>query len=71
MAGVDVKYSEILGPAFYQIGLSEADAQIVDVHFTASPHHFWILRARLTPEQRRFHVTRHCAHLHVLMMIVF
>ncbi len=67
-----MRYSQVLGPAFYQIHLSREDRDLVDVHFTAAAHHYWRYREACgNGDAERLHLSRHRAHLRALMAIVF
>jgi hypothetical protein len=65
-----LRYSQILGSAFYHIGLSQADCDKVDTHFTAAAHH----RFRMFESKgaaRTFHMLRYQAHLKAMMLAVY
>jgi len=67
-----LKYSEILGDAFYRIRLSSADADLVDQYFKGAAHHFWRYReAAADSEAEQFHLRLHRAHLVQLMKVVY
>lgn len=67
-----LKFSEILGDAFYRIRLSSADADLVDQHFQGSAHHFWRYReADVGSEFEQHHLRLHRAHLVQLMKIIY
>lgn len=67
----EMRYSEILGDAFYKISLAEPVRDMIDVHYTASAHHFWRLQEQASSETRRFHLLRHRAHLRAMMSLVY
>jgi hypothetical protein len=66
-----MKYSKVIGTEFYNIILSPGVEDMVDVHFTASAHHFLILKNVNKTDDRIFHVARHRAHLKELMNLVY
>lgn len=67
-----LKFSEILGDAFYRIRLSSADADLVDQYFQGAAHHFWRYReADVNCDAEQFHLRLHRAHLVQLMKIVY
>ncbi len=66
-----MRYSEILGSAFYKISFTESIGDMIDVHYTASAHHFWRLQDQASSKTRKFHIIRHRAHLRAMMSLVF
>ena len=66
-----LRYSEIVGPYFYHIELSQDDKDMVDTFFTGSSHHLRRLSEASTEADRYFHLSRHRAHLRKMMMVVF
>lgn len=67
-----MRYSEIVGRAFYNIGLADADIDLVDLHFTASSHHYHrMLEAKNDLMPYLFHRERHRAHLRAMMLIIY
>ena len=66
-----LRYSQIVGPGFYKIGLSEADRDLVNLHFTASAHHFVRMNETVSMCARLFHLRLHRAHLRHMMLVVY
>jgi hypothetical protein len=66
-----LRYSDILGPYFYHIGLTDDDKDMVDTYFTGAAHHLARLKEAVTKEHRYFHLRKHRAHLRNMMMIVY
>ena len=66
-----LRYSQIVGSEFYNIGLPEDAKDMVDVHFTAAAHHFHRMQeAEDYPPSFTFHRDRHRAHLKAMLAIV-
>lgn len=66
-----MRYSEIVGAKFYNIGLSPEQAEMVDVFFSSAAHHFLILPFCRNGVHHSFHLRRHRAHLNAMMTLVF
>lgn len=66
-----MRYSQIVGPVFYGIGMSPEHCDVVDVHFTAAAHHYWMLPRSESTEARQYHLARHRGHLRAMMRIIF
>ena len=66
-----MRYSTILGAAFYRIGLSSFDADLIDAHFAASAHHFLLLSSCKSAQTHDYHLSRHRAHLQALKEIIY
>lgn len=66
-----MRYSDILGEHFYKIGLNSEDADLIDLHYTASAHHLKRFREATTQKTRYYHLTLHRAHQRKFMLIVY
>lgn len=66
-----IRYSQILGELFYNIGLSDDHSDLCDAFFSASSHHYLLLRYCQSKFHREFHLSRHRAHLRALKEIVY
>lgn len=66
-----LRYSDILGPYFYKIVLSDDDKDLVDTHFTGSAHHLKRFHEATLSEDKTFHLQRHRLHLRLMMLIVY
>jgi len=66
-----MRYSTIIGEAFYKIKLPDGVKDVVDIHFTASAHHLRVLPLAKTKSDRAFHLKRHRGHLLALMDYVY
>jgi hypothetical protein len=66
-----LRYSDIVGPYFYNIGLTDDDKDMVDTHFTGAAHHIKRFKESSTKEAKFFHLSRHRIHLRLMMGIIF
>jgi hypothetical protein len=66
-----LRYSDIVGPYFYHIVLSQDDRDMVDTHFTGSAHHLKRFHEAISNEHKTFHLLRHRLHLRLMMQIIF
>ena len=65
-----LRYSDIVGPYFYNIGLSDDDQDMVSTFFTGAAHHLRRFHESATEEDRYFHLSRHRTHLRKMMLII-
>ena len=65
-----LRYSDILGSYFYNIGLSQDDKDMVDTFFTGASHHLKRFQEATTGEDKYFHLSRHRAHLRKMMQLI-
>ena len=66
-----LRYSDIVGAFFYQIGLSEIENDLLDTHFTGAAHHLVRFHEAHDEKDKTFHLVRHRSHLRLMMLIVF
>lgn len=68
-----MNYSDIVGEAYYHIGLTKRQKQLVDVHFYAAAHHRWRMYAAEAGRNSSdlfFHRERYLKHLERLLETV-
>lgn len=65
-----LRYSDIIGPYFYNINLSDDDKDMVDTYFTGASHHLKRFHEATTKEDKYFHLSRHRLHLRLMMIII-
>lgn len=66
-----LKYSQIIGNWFYNIGLSDIDREMVDVYFFCSSHHFHRWKEATKGSYKKFHLTRHRLALKELVSLIY
>ncbi len=66
-----IRYSQIVGELFYNIGLSSEHREICDIFFSASAHHYLLLDLCESEYDQEFHLLRHRAHLRAMKQIIF
>lgn len=66
-----LRYSDIVGPYFYNIILKEEEKDMVDTYFTAAAHHLKRFKEAATKSDRNFHLHRHRIHLRLLMTMIY
>jgi hypothetical protein len=69
-----MKYSDVVGDAFYRIGLSAKDAFLVNSYFSGACHHYfrWMETDRAGDlRAAAFHHARLMAHMRHLFSVVF
>jgi hypothetical protein len=65
-----MRYSEIIGAAFYGIQLTREQYALVDAHFVAAAHHRQRVLAAGDLELSRFHGVRYYKHILAMMALV-
>lgn len=65
-----LRYSDILGPYFYNIGFNSEECDYIDTFFTGASHHLRRFEEATTEEDRYFHLSRHRAHLRKMMKLI-
>jgi hypothetical protein len=63
-----MKYSEIIGAGFYQIGLTPACLELVDAHYLAAAHHRQ--RCLEAPEHANWHSRMFASHVSALFSVI-
>lgn len=63
-----MRYSQIVGPGFYNIRIPRKDASLVDVHFLAAAHHRNL--SIKNDENSGFHAELYWKHIHRLFSII-
>lgn len=66
-----IRYSQILGEMFYNIGLPDELKDMADTHFTGASHHLKRFHESTSEEHRLFHLHRHRLHQRLMMMLVY
>jgi hypothetical protein len=66
-----LRYSDIVGPYFYNIGLKGEEKDMVDTYFTGAAHHLNRLKEATTEEHWLFHLHRHRIHLRLMMTLIY
>lgn len=66
-----LKYSDIIGSWFYNIGLSDVNKQMVDIYFFCAAHHYYRWRGATEPIHKDIHLTRHQLALKELISVVY
>ena len=71
MSKKKLRYSDVVGPYFYNIVLVNDDKDLVDTHFTGAAHHLKRFHEAKTSAHKYFHLTRHRIHLCLMMGIIY
>ncbi len=66
-----MRYSEIIGSKFYNIALTKLVQEMVDIHFTASSHHYWRISDTDYIQEQIFHSVRYREHLFLMMEFIY
>ena len=66
-----MRYSEIIGSKFYNIALTKPVQVKLDVHYTASSHHYWRISDSDYFQEQIFHSVRHKEHLFLMMELIY
>jgi hypothetical protein len=66
-----LRYSDVVGAYYYNIGLSDDDKDLVDTHFTGAAHHLKRFHEADSALDKRFHLSRHRMHMRSMMEIIY
>ena len=67
----NLRYSDVVGPYFYNIKLNEDDQDLVSTHFTGAAHHLKRFQEATLESDKYFHLSRHRIHLRLMMTIIY
>ena len=71
MSKKKLRYSDVVGPYFYNIVLVNDDKDLVDTHFTGAAHHLKRFHEAVSSSDKYFHITHHRLHLRLMMEIIY